>query len=669
MTVAPDRSTHDWLGACRRAADGLRAVLERHPTSAERVVETGDRGGGGDRTLVIDAEAEDVVFAELERAARRRARASPSSPRSAGSSTSAPAAARLRRRRPDRRLAERQARPAAPRALDRGRRRARRWPTSPSATSTTSARPRSGAPSRGGGAFLDGVRARPPARAARRRTAGSSSSPSSPPTRAGWRASSEALCERHAAASARSGRSRSRCARSPPAASTAMASLWNCRAVDAAAAQLIVRESGGLVAFTALRRRRSPRRWTSSRTPRWSRPARRRALGRAARPSRRHEPRLAPGRARRRGRGRVERRGHRPAGRPRRPGPHAPRSAIVGLTGLRPRAPLPRARGRRPRGVGAREPRDDAGDARPARRRSCRTRPRGRSPAAARRGRARSWPARSAGWSGSWPARPGPVRARRSSTEEAPARLLLVAPNIRDAARELRRRPRRAADAGSRSTRSPTPCSSAPCRGCARTSAACCASSRVGRRQGRPHRARCGCRRATTSSRGGRGCATAGSCSAPGRGRAQGAARPRPGRDGAGRGPRRARHGRGRRAAAALAAGAARGARPPPRRAPAAAGALLERLLGLELKMRQYEVGSRVRRRGRRAGRDGGAQPRLDAAPSACPRWPSSRTPPPGCAARRCRCAAAPAALSPGGRRGRNPGRTVGFTNVCSMVH
>jgi myo-inositol-1(or 4)-monophosphatase len=30
-----------------------------------------------------------------------------------------------------------------------------------------------------------------------------------------------------------------------------MATLWNCRAVDAAAAQLIVRESGGFVAFTA----------------------------------------------------------------------------------------------------------------------------------------------------------------------------------------------------------------------------------------------------------------------------------------------------------------------------------------------------------------------------------------------------------------------------------
>jgi myo-inositol-1(or 4)-monophosphatase len=57
---------HDWLGACRRAGAGLRDVLEEHPTSRERVVETGDRGEGGDRTLVIDRQAEDRVFAELE---------------------------------------------------------------------------------------------------------------------------------------------------------------------------------------------------------------------------------------------------------------------------------------------------------------------------------------------------------------------------------------------------------------------------------------------------------------------------------------------------------------------------------------------------------------------------------------------------------------------------
>src|SRR5215210_3621674 len=71
MAAAPEALegllSYDWLGACRRAGDGLRAVLSDHPTSRERVTETGERGEGGDRTLVIDAAAEDAVFAQLER--------------------------------------------------------------------------------------------------------------------------------------------------------------------------------------------------------------------------------------------------------------------------------------------------------------------------------------------------------------------------------------------------------------------------------------------------------------------------------------------------------------------------------------------------------------------------------------------------------------------------
>ena len=57
----------DWLGACRRATDGLRDILTTYPTTHERLEETGERGGGGDRTLVIDEKAEDGVFEELER--------------------------------------------------------------------------------------------------------------------------------------------------------------------------------------------------------------------------------------------------------------------------------------------------------------------------------------------------------------------------------------------------------------------------------------------------------------------------------------------------------------------------------------------------------------------------------------------------------------------------
>src|SRR4051812_17236322 len=57
----------DWLGACRRASEAIRAVLADRPTIAERVKETGTRGEGGDRTLLIDEAAEDVVFAELDK--------------------------------------------------------------------------------------------------------------------------------------------------------------------------------------------------------------------------------------------------------------------------------------------------------------------------------------------------------------------------------------------------------------------------------------------------------------------------------------------------------------------------------------------------------------------------------------------------------------------------
>jgi myo-inositol-1(or 4)-monophosphatase len=56
----------DWLGACRGAVAGLRDVLRAHPGTHQRAVETGDRGEGGDRTLVIDEGAEHAVFAQLD---------------------------------------------------------------------------------------------------------------------------------------------------------------------------------------------------------------------------------------------------------------------------------------------------------------------------------------------------------------------------------------------------------------------------------------------------------------------------------------------------------------------------------------------------------------------------------------------------------------------------
>jgi myo-inositol-1(or 4)-monophosphatase len=65
MTSTRSALDADWLGACRRAVAGLERVLAASPSTMERARETGSRGSGGDRTLVIDESAESVVFAEL----------------------------------------------------------------------------------------------------------------------------------------------------------------------------------------------------------------------------------------------------------------------------------------------------------------------------------------------------------------------------------------------------------------------------------------------------------------------------------------------------------------------------------------------------------------------------------------------------------------------------
>src|ERR1039458_2788745 len=66
--MASTRSTldADWLGACRRAVIGLDPLLADTPSLSQRAIETGTRGSGGDRTLVIDRSAEDVVLGELD---------------------------------------------------------------------------------------------------------------------------------------------------------------------------------------------------------------------------------------------------------------------------------------------------------------------------------------------------------------------------------------------------------------------------------------------------------------------------------------------------------------------------------------------------------------------------------------------------------------------------
>ncbi len=55
----------DWLGFCRRAGAAAREAVGSYSTRAERSVETG-RGEGGDMAYVIDRASEDAIFAELE---------------------------------------------------------------------------------------------------------------------------------------------------------------------------------------------------------------------------------------------------------------------------------------------------------------------------------------------------------------------------------------------------------------------------------------------------------------------------------------------------------------------------------------------------------------------------------------------------------------------------
>jgi myo-inositol-1(or 4)-monophosphatase len=55
----------DWLGICRRAVAAQRAIFDQVRGAEARTVYEGV-GEGGDRTLVIDRRCEDAVFAELD---------------------------------------------------------------------------------------------------------------------------------------------------------------------------------------------------------------------------------------------------------------------------------------------------------------------------------------------------------------------------------------------------------------------------------------------------------------------------------------------------------------------------------------------------------------------------------------------------------------------------
>src|ERR671932_2362212 len=239
--------THDWLGACRRAAEGLQSVLREHPTSTERVVETGERGEGGDLTLVIDAAAEDAVFTELERLHREGARFTAVSE--------------------ERGLVD-YGDPDVLVVIDPidGSMNAKRGLTHHALSVAVSDGPTMADVAfgyvydlgpgeewraiRGQGAFLNDRPLDDPM-PERRRKDGKLELLAIESANPRWlAASSEALLNVTGRVRAMGSIAISLC----QVAATrvdGMATLWNCRAVDAAAGQLVVRESGGLVAFTA----------------------------------------------------------------------------------------------------------------------------------------------------------------------------------------------------------------------------------------------------------------------------------------------------------------------------------------------------------------------------------------------------------------------------------
>jgi myo-inositol-1(or 4)-monophosphatase len=239
---------HDWLGACRRAARGLEEVLREHPTSTQRVIETGERGEGGDLTLVIDALAETAVFEELDGLYRAGARFTAVSE--------------------ERGLVD-YGDPDVLVVIDPidGSMNAKRGLTHHALSVAVADGPNMADVAfgyvydlgpgeewravRGGGAFLNDVRLDHPMPERRRKdgrlelVAIESADPK-------WlAASSDALVNVTGRVRAMGSIAISLC----QVAATrvdGMATLWNCRAVDAAAAQLVVRESGGLVSFTAM---------------------------------------------------------------------------------------------------------------------------------------------------------------------------------------------------------------------------------------------------------------------------------------------------------------------------------------------------------------------------------------------------------------------------------
>ncbi|MCK9248330.1 MAG: hypothetical protein M0P31_05050 [Solirubrobacteraceae bacterium] len=251
MPAVPSVDTATWIGAFERAADRVGAVLDAATDPVRRLEETGERGSGGDRTLVIDAAAEDEVFVELDalHAAGERFTAL-SEERGTVDYGSAdllvvvdPIDGSMNAKRGLPHRAVSIALAAGPDVATRGTMEdvvcglvadfgpGERWTAV-----------------RGGGAFLDGAPLTGPAeeRVADDGRLELVAIESAHPRHV--QESGEALLAHVHRLRAIGAIALSLC-QVAAGRVDGMASLWRCRAVDAAAAQLVVRESGGLVAF------------------------------------------------------------------------------------------------------------------------------------------------------------------------------------------------------------------------------------------------------------------------------------------------------------------------------------------------------------------------------------------------------------------------------------
>ncbi|UTI64442.1 hypothetical protein NBH00_24280 [Paraconexibacter antarcticus] len=246
MADPADGLPYAWLDAGRRAAAGIAALLDGVPCGDGRVAETGSTGEGGDRTLVIDAQAEQLVFDELDRLHAEGARFTVVSEERGTVDYGDPGLLVL----------------VDP--IDGSNNAKRGFPHHAVSIAVADGETMADVcfgfvhdfgsgeewrAERGGGAFLDDVPLSP-APPERWRPDGKLEMVAIENSDPRWlAASSDALVEHVYRVRALGSIALSMC----QVATTrvdGMATLWRSRAVDAAAAQLIVRESGGLVAFT-----------------------------------------------------------------------------------------------------------------------------------------------------------------------------------------------------------------------------------------------------------------------------------------------------------------------------------------------------------------------------------------------------------------------------------